>query len=65
MMGNGNFDSEMVENADKGNFHLEIFELPDRELIATGPPAKTRTAARTAAITALRKMLRAAEGVYV
>jgi len=64
-MGNGNFDCEIVENADKGTFRAEIFELPDRELIATGPWAGTPKAARTAAVTALRKMLHAAEGVYV
>jgi len=59
------FHCEVAKNADTGKHRAEIYELPDRELVATGPWAATPAAARTAAVKARRKMLRAAEGVYV
>ena len=65
LMCNMNFHCEMVENPDTQKFRAEIYELPARELVASGPWAATAKGARRLAVVGLRAMLYAAEGIAV
>ena len=64
-MGNGNFDCEIVTNADKSQCRAEIYELPDRELVGVGPWESNAKKARLAACIRIREMLYAAEGIFL